>query len=448
MNLFWTLTLRTDLLNFLRTWVLVFSAALLWSGAAWAELTIEITKGQQGGLPIAIVPFGWQGPSMAPPQDIAKIVAADLERSGRFDPVAERDLLARPTDGSQVNFRDWRLVGAPHLVVGKVTAAGDNYTVQFQLFDVYRESQKIGYTFQVQEKELRSIAHRISDIIYETLTGEKGAFGTRIAYITSTVWQTNNVRYYALYVADVDGYNPQLIIRSKEPLMSPSWSPDGRKLAYVSFESRRPAIIIQDVFTAQREKVAAFTGINGAPAWSPDGTRLAMSLSKDGNSEIYVMHVASGRLQRLTNDLAIDTEPAWSPDGRRLVFTSDRGGRPQIYKIPVEGGKSERVTFDGRYNARASFSPDGKRIVFINSDGSTFRVAVMELATGNMQILTNSRLDESPSFSPNGSMVIYATEYANRGVLAAVSLDGRVQQRILLQEAGDAREPVWGPFIK
>ncbi len=448
MNLFWTLTLRTDWLNFLRTWVLVFSAALLWSGAAWAELTIEITKGQQGGLPIAIVPFGWQGPSMAPPQDIAKIVAADLERSGRFDPVAERDLLARPTDGSQVNFRDWRLVGAPHLVVGKVTAAGDNYTVQFQLFDVYRESQKIGYTFQVQEKELRSIAHRISDIIYETLTGEKGAFGTRIAYITSTVWQTNNVRYYALYVADVDGYNPQLIIRSKEPLMSPSWSPDGRKLAYVSFESRRPAIIVQDVFTAQREKVATFTGINGAPAWSPDGTRLAMSLSKDGNSEIYVMHVASGRLQRLTNDLAIDTEPAWSPDGRRLVFTSDRGGRPQIYKVPVEGGKSERVTFDGRYNARASFSPDGKRIVFINSDGSAFRVAVMELATRNMQILTNSRLDESPSFSPNGSMIIYATEYASRGVLAAVSLDGRVQQRILLQEAGDAREPVWGPFIK
>ena len=435
-------------MNALRTWVLTLFILLLWSGVARAELTIEITKGQQGGLPIAIVPFGWQGAGMTPPQDIAKIVTADLERSGRFDPVAARDLLVRPTDGSQVNFRDWRLVGAPHLVVGKVSAVGDNYTVQFQLFDVYKESQKTGYTFQVKEGELRAIAHRISDIIYEALTGEKGAFGTRIAYVTSTVWQANNVRYYALYVADIDGYNPQLIIRSKEPLMSPAWSPDGRKLAYVSFESRRPVIMVQDVFTAQREKVAAFSGINGAPAWSPDGTRLAMSLSKDGNSEIYVMHVAGGRLQRLTEHLAIDTEPAWSPDGRKLVFTSDRGGRPQIYRIAADGGKPERVTFDGRYNARASFSPDGKRITFINGDGNVFKVAVMELATGNMQILTNSRLDESPSFSPNGSMIIYATEHANRGVLAAVSLDGRVQQRIQLQEAGDAREPVWGPFTK
>ncbi len=435
-------------MNALRTWVLTLFILLLWSGVARAELTIEITKGQQGGLPIAIVPFGWQGAGMTPPQDIAKIVTADLERSGRFDPVAARDLLARPTDGSQVNFRDWRLVGAPHLVVGKVSAVGDNYTVQFQLFDVYKETQKTGYTFQVKEGELRAIAHRISDIIYEALTGEKGAFGTRIAYVTSTVWQANNVRYYALYVADIDGYNPQLIIRSKEPLMSPAWSPDGRKLAYVSFESRRPVIMVQDVFTAQREKVAAFSGINGAPAWSPDGTRLAMSLSKDGNSEIYVMHVAGGRLQRLTEHLAIDTEPAWSPDGRKLVFTSDRGGRPQIYRIAADGGKAERVTFDGRYNARASFSPDGKRITFINGDGNVFRVAVMELATGNVQILTNSRLDESPSFSPNGSMIIYATEHANRGVLAAVSLDGRVQQRIQLQEAGDAREPVWGPFTK
>lgn len=430
------------------TWLLVCSVLLLWSSVARAELTIEITKGRQGGLPIAVVPFGWQGPSMKPPLDIAEIVSADLERSGRFDPVAEKDLISRPTDGKQVNFRDWRLVGAPNLVVGKLNAAGNNYTVQFQLFDVYRETQKIGYTFNVQEKELRATAHRISDIIYESLTGEKGAFSTRIAYVTSTVWKVNNTRYYALYVSDVDGYNPQLIVRSKEPLMSPAWSPDGRKLAYVSFEGHRPVIIVQNIYTAQREKVAAFKGINGAPAWSPDGTRLAMSLSKDGNSEIYVMHLASGRLQRLTNDLGIDTEPSWSPDGRTLVFTSDRGGSPQIYKVSIDGGKAERVTFDGRYNARASYSPDGKRITFIDGDGRSFRVAVQELATGNMQILTNSSLDESPSFAPNGSMIIYATEYANRGVLAAVSLDGRVQQRIVLQEGGDAREPAWGPFSK
>lgn len=435
-------------MNFKRTWLLICSLLLLWSGAPRAELVIEITKGRQGGLPIAIVPFGWDGPSVAPPQDVARIVTADLERSGRFDPLAERDLISRPTEGSQVNFRDWRLVGAPHLVVGKVTATAGGYTVQFQLFDVYRENQKIGYTFQVKEKELRAIAHRISDLVYETLTGEKGVFGTRIAYVTSTVWQANNVRYYALYVADIDGYNPQLIVRSKEPLMSPAWSPDGRRLAYVSFEGRRPVIMIQDIFSAKREKVAAFNGINGAPAWSPDGTRLAMSLSKDGNSEIYVMHLASGRLQRMSDHLAIDTEPSWSPDGRTILFTSDRGGNPQIYKVSSDGGKAERVTFDGRYNARASYSPDGKRITFITGEGNLFRVAVQELATGNMQVLTGSRLDESPSFAPNGSMIIYATEHANRGVLAAVSLDGRVQQRIQLQEPGDAREPAWGPFSK
>ncbi|MFC1747342.1 Tol-Pal system beta propeller repeat protein TolB [Pseudomonadota bacterium] len=420
---------------------------VVYQGAASAALTIEITKGMSGGLPIAIVPFGWQGPSMKAPQNVAGIISANLERSGRFDPLAERDLLARPHEGSQVKFRDWRLLGAPNLVVGKVSAEGNLYNVQFQLFDVYREKQQIGYTFKVKETELRKIAHRISDIIYETLTGEKGAFSTRIAYVTSKLWRTNDVRYYALYVADIDGHNPQLVLRSREPIMSPAWSPDGRKLAYVSFEQRRPVIIVQDIFSAQRERISAFKGINGAPAWSPDGKRMAMSLSKDGNSEVYIMHVASGRLQRLTHHQGIDTEPAWSPDGEQVVFTSDRGGRPQIYQISVHGGKPKRVTFEGRYNARASYSPDGKKITFINGENSRYRVATLELETGIMQILTDSRLDESPSFAPNGSMVVYATEHLNRGVLAAVSVDGRVQQRIALDEDGDAREPAWGPLL-
>ncbi len=416
-------------------------------GTANAALTIEITKGMSGGLPIAIVPFGWQGPAMKAPEDIAEIVTADLERSGRFDALAKSDLLARPHEGSQVNFRDWRLVGAPSLVIGKVVSNGDLYDVQFQLFDVYREKQQIGYTFKVKEKELRKIAHRISDIIYETLTGEKGAFSTRIAYVTSKMWRTNNVRYYSLFVADIDGHNAQLVLRSREPIMSPAWSPDGRKLAYVSFEQRRPVILIQDIYTAQRERIAAFKGINGAPAWSPDGKRLAMSLSKDGNSEIYVMHVASGRLQRLTHHNGIDTEPAWSPDGNNLVFTSDRGGKPHIYQVSVHGGKPKRLTFEGRYNARASYSPDGKQITFIHGNNGNFQVAILEIETGIMQILTESRLDESPSFAPNGSMIVYATEYLNRGVLAAVSVDGRVQQRIALDEDGDAREPAWGPLL-
>jgi TolB protein len=420
---------------------------LVLGGVARAGLTIDITQGVEGALPIAVVPFGWQGPAMNPPQDIAQIISDDLMRSGLFAPIARNDMLSRPQDGAQINYRDWRLLGTPSLVVGRLTGTGNTYKIQFQLFDVNRQVQLVGYSFSAKEKELRRIAHKISDLIFETLTGNKGAFNTRIAYITSTVWRTNNVRYYALYVADVDGYNPQLIVRSRNPIMSPAWSPDGKKLAYVSFEQRRPMIFIQDIFTAQREKVAGFKGINGAPAWSPDGTRLAMSLSKDGNSELYIMHLNSGALRRLTHHEAIDTEPAWSPDGRNIVFTSDRGGRPQIYQISVQGGKPKRLTFEGRYNARASYSPDGKQITFIDGDGSNFRVAVLELSSGFMQILTKSRLDESPSFAPNGSMIIYATEYLNRGVLAAVSVDGRVQQRIALDEGGDAREPAWGPFL-
>lgn len=417
------------------------------SGAARAGLTIDITQGVEGALPIAVVPFGWQGPAMNAPQDIAQIISDDLRRSGLFEPLSRDDMLSRPQDGSQVNYRDWRLLGTPNLVVGRVTASGDNYKIQFQLFDVNRQTQLVGYSFSAAEKDLRRIAHQISDIIYETLTGDKGAFNTRIAYVTSKVWRTNNVRYYALYVADVDGYNAHLVVRSREPIMSPAWSPDGHKLAYVSFEQHRPMIFVQDIFTAERERVAGFRGINSAPAWSPDGTRLAMSLSKDGNSEIYIMRVASSTLQRLTHNRAIDTEPDWSPDGKSLVFTSDRGGQPQIYRISAQGGPVKRLTFEGKYNAKPSYSPDGKRIALINGQDGKFRVAVLELQTGFMQILTNGRLDESPSFAPNGSMIIYATEYLNRGVLAAVSVDGRVQQRIALDEAGDAREPAWGPFL-
>ena len=423
---------------------------LIWfalTSVARAGLTIDITQGVEGAQPIAVVPFGWQGPSMNPPQDIAQIISDDLKRSGLFAPLEKNDMLSRPQTGRQINYRDWRLLGTPSLVVGRLTGTGDEYKIQFQLFDVNREVQLVGYSFTASEKDLRRIAHQISDIIYETLTGDKGAFNTRIAYVTSTVWRTNNVRYYALYVADVDGQNGQLIIRSREPIMSPAWSPDGRKLAYVSFEQRRPMIYVQDIFTAQRERIASFQGINGAPAWSPEGARLAMSLSKDGNSELYIMHVASGKLERLTNHVAIDTEPNWSPDGRNIIFTSDRGGTPQIYQVSVHGGQPKRLTFEGSYNARPSYSPDGKRITMVNGENGNFRIAVLELETGFMQILTKSRLDESPSFAPNGSMIIYATEYLNRGVLAAVSVDGRVQQRIALDESGDAREPAWGPFL-
>ena len=429
----------------LRIFVVCLFAVLVVSGPAKAALTIEITKGQSSALPIAIIPFGWQGPMPNPPQDVAGIIANDLTISGRFSPIEEKDLISRPTEGHQINFRDWRLLGAPNIIVGKVMAVGGNYKVQFQLFDVYREIQQVGFSFESSAKDLRRLAHQISDIVYETLTGERGAFATRIAYITAKV--VGNQRMHSLFVADMDGHNAQLIVRSRHPLMSPAWSPDGSKLAYVSFEGGRSKIYVQDVVSGARERIAAFKGINGAPAWSPDSARMAMSLSKDGNSEIYVMHLRSKRLQRMTHHFAIDTEPSWSPNGQEIAFTSDRGGRPQIYRVSIHGGKPERLTYDGRQNLKPAYSPDGKRLTMIRGDGGKYRVAVMDLENKMTQILTDTRLDESPSFAPNGSMVIYATEYMGRGVLSAVSVDGRVQQRIGLQEGGDAREPAWGPFL-
>ncbi len=425
--------------------IFIIMATLLATAPARAALTIEITKGQSGAMPIAVVPFGWEGAG-APPQDVAAIIANDLTISGRFAPLERSELISRPTDGRQIRFRDWRLLGTPNIVVGKMARKGDRYRVQFQLFDVFREVQQVGFSFEAEAKNLRRLAHRISDIVYETLTGERGAFATRIAYVTAR--QAGAEREYSLFVADVDGHNAQLIVRSRQPLMSPAWSPDGRKLAYVSFEGNRSMVFVQDVFTGERERVAAFKGINGAPAWSPDGRRLALSLSKDGNPEIYVMHLGSKRLTRLTRHFAIDTEPAWSPDGRSIAFTSDRGGRPQIYLVEVEGGRPERLTYDGRQNLKPAWSPDGRKLAMIRGDrGGRYRVAVMDLDNKMTQVLTDTRLDESPSFAPNGSMIIFATEHGGRGVLSAVSVDGRVQQRIALQEGGDAREPAWGPFL-
>ena len=419
---------------------------LVLPGVARAALTIEITGGTEGAQPIAVVPFGWQGPAGGPPEDISAIIIADLTRSGRFAPLPKEDLLARPEHGTQVNFQDWRLLGAPNLVIGRVMTVGNIYRIQFQLFDVFNQRQQVGFSFEGTRQELRRIAHQISDIIYESLTGESGAFNTRIAYIT-VKRQSDGDSEHSLLVADADGHSPQLIVRSGEPLMSPAWSPDGSQLAYVSFEAGRSMIYVQDVVSGRRQVVAQFKGINGAPAWSPDGSRLAMSLSKEGNSEIFIMHVASKRLQRLTNNPAIDTEPTWAPDGRHVAFTSDRGGRPQIYQVSANGGREERLTFGSRYNARPAYSPDGRYLTMVNGDNGRFRVAVLDLETKMTQLLTDGYLDESPSFAPNGSMIIYATEHANRGVLAAVSIDGRIKQRIALEERGDAREPAWGPLF-
>ncbi len=421
---------------------LVWMSWLLASMPAQAVLTIEITRGAEGAVPIAVVPFSWHGPGPKP-LAIAPVIQADLARSGRFKPLPEPDMLTKPTELIDIQWNAWRALGQDYLVIGRLAETGpDQYEVKFFLYDVYKGEQLAGYRLPARKRELRRTAHRISDIIYEKITGQPGAFTTRIAYIT--VKDQEGRRIYRLQVADSDGYHPRTVVVSPEPLMSPAWSPDGKRLAYVSYEQRKPAIFVQTLATGKREKIAAFPGINGAPAWSPDGSHLALTLSKGGSPDIYIYNLATRKLRRLTSSYAIDTEPAWSPDGKRLVFTSDRGGSPQIYAIPVQGGRPRRLTFEGSYNARAVFSPDGRHLALVHG-GKGYRIALLDLEDGLLTVLTSGPLDESPSFAPNGSMILYATQNQGRGQLAAVSVDGRVHQR-LKTEVGDVREPAWSPF--
>lgn len=426
--------------------ICLFLACMAGAANAHAVLTIEITQGVQGALPIAVVPFAWEGAGTAPPESVAAVVGADLHRSGRFSTLPERDMLARPREASQINFRDWRILGMDNLVIGRVRPTGDGYEVRFQLFDVLRQSQLTGLTFRTDAAGLRRTAHQIADIIYETLLGEPGAFATRIAYITE-IEQTGGSRRYSLEVADSDGFNPRPILVSGQPLMSPAWSPDGSRLAYVSFESGAPVIYVQDVNTGAREAVSRQPGLNGAPAWSPDGRKLAFVLSRDGSPNIYVLDLGSRGLQQVTRSLAIDTEPVWAPDGRSILFTSDRGGKPQLYRVTIGSGQTERVTFEGDYNARGSISPNGRHLAMVHNSGRGFNIGVMDMTSGALQVLTQTGRDESPSFAPNGSMIIYATKEGARGFLSVVSVDGRVRQRLVF-EGGQAREPAWSPYMR
>ncbi|WP_339514310.1 Tol-Pal system beta propeller repeat protein TolB [Pseudomonas sp. RL_15y_Pfl2_60] len=415
-------------------------------GAVQAADPLVISTGTDRATPIAVVPFGWQGGSVLP-DDIAEIVGNDLRNSGVFEPIPRQNMISQPTQASEVIYRDWKAVNAQYVLVGSMVPAGGRIQVQYALFNVATEQQVMTGTVGGTTDQLRDMAHYISDQAYEKLTGVKGAFSTRLLYVTAERFSVDNTRY-TLQRSDYDGARAVTLLQSREPILSPSFAPDGKRIAYVSFEQRRPRIFVQHIDTGRREQITNFEGLNGAPAWSPDGNRLAFVLSKDGNPEIYVMDMASKSLRRVTNQFGIDTEPFWGKDGQTIYFTSDRGGKPQIYKTNINSGSVERVTFVGNYNANPKLSADEKTLVMIHrQEGFTnFKVAAQDLQRGNVRILSSTNLDESPTVAPNGTMIIFATRQQGRGVLMLASVNGRV--RLPLPTAqGEVREPSWSPYL-
>lgn len=414
------------------------------SATALAELTIEITQGLDNPTPIAVAPF-YSEASL--PEDVSDIVSADLHRSGLFRAIPKEDMLAFPSTAKDVHYRDWRVLGASYLLIGQFVSNIEQYhTIRYTLFDVPAQRAVMSQEVYGSNEQLRDMAHAISDKVYEAVTGIRGAFATKIVYIEDQ--GPKKKKRYRLMLADADGARDRELFRSSEPMLSPAWSSDGQQIAYVSFETSRPAIFRQNISTGQREQLTNFRGLNGAPAWSPDGQRLAMVLSKDGNPEIYILDISSKKLTRVTNtsSAVIDTEPNWTVDGRGIIFTSNRGGNPQIYQVGLASGRVERLTFEGDYNARPRISPDGKSLVMVHRHKGVFHIAWQDIQSGDMRILTETRLDESPSISPNGAMLMYATRYNNKGVLAAVSMDAGVKFK-LPSKQGDVREPAWSPFL-
>jgi len=435
------ITTHNNMIKFIYPIHLYFLFVFLWLPftLAHAQLRIEIVGSGATQIPIAIAPFKDEN---ALPQSVTTVVAADLQRSGLFKLVDSGGLATIPVEPPQVDYAMWRTRGADVLAIGAVSALPNGqFDVRFRLMDILKQQQLTGFAYQVNAQQLRRTAHKIADAIYEALTGDVGMFGTRIAYIVKKGSR------YELQVADADGYGAQVVLASNEPIISPAWSPDGTRLAYVSFEHKKAMVYMQSLETGSRTVIANYKGSNSAPAWSPDGKRLAMVLSKDGNSQIYLVNPDGGGLTRLSTSGAIDTEPNFSPDGQSILFTSDRGGSPQIYRMPVSGGNAERLTFDGTYNVTPRFAPDGKSFVFVQRNNGHFNIATQDFVSGQSQLLTEGSLDESPSFSPNGRIILYATSEGGRGILATVSSDGRVRQRLSV-EAGDVLEPAWGPLVK
>ncbi len=404
---------------------------------------VFVTKGIDNPTKIAVVPFDWAGGRLS--EDVGAIIGKDLEFSGQFESISPTRMLSFPRSEAEVHYRDWKILGAEYLLLGGLTQQNGRYYASYELFDVVQQKRVfLRTTVDGTEAQLRDIAHAISDKVYETITGIRGIFSTKLVYVEVF----NRPSKYRLMVSDIDGARSRLLLESRFPVLSPAWSPTGQRIAYVSFEDdNKPSIFIQDLATGRRQQMTNFRGLNGAPAWSPDGQKLAMVLSKDGNPEIYVQNVLTRQLTRVTNHFAIDTEPSWSADGSALFFTSDRGGKPQIYQVTLATGQQERVTFDGDYNARSRVSPDGKNLIILNKrPGGIHHIAAQDLKTGNLRILSETNLDESPTIAPNGAMLMYATRSGGKGVLAAVSLDARVK---ILQppKQGDVREPAWSPFF-
>ncbi|PPD56169.1 MAG: Tol-Pal system beta propeller repeat protein TolB [Methylotenera sp.] len=418
--------------------LMAFLASFLAANISYAALDIEISGGSAQQIPIAIVPFANAG---ATKDNMSEIISADLKRSGLFRVLETRGMANLPTTPAQIKYAEWVALQAQALTVGNIEPiAGGRFKVSFQLMDALKQTQLAGMDYQITPSQVRTTAHKIADIIYQKLTGEPGAFASRIAYITKIG------KRYALQVADADGFNPQTVVSSNEPIISPAWSPDGSKLAYVSFEKKKPIIFVQSLTSGKREVLANFKGNNSAPSWSPDGSKLAIVLTYGANSQVHTINANGSGLKLITKSNAIDTEPVFSPDGSHIYFSSDRGGKPQIYKVAVDGGTPSRVTFEGAYNVSPKFSPDGKSLAYIRNDGGKFKVALQDLATGQVQLLSEGSQDESPSFAPNGRVILYATKARGRGALAAVSSDGKVRQR-LNDAVGDVREPAWGPLL-
>ena len=428
--------------GFLAATFFLLIACVLATAPARAVIEIEITRGGDNAIPIAIVPFGGNDPANTP-EDVAAIVASDLQRSGNFAPLNREDLVATPVSGERPRFANWRLTGADFLLVGAVRPDGQGFAVEFQLYDVVQQELMIGYRFPVTDQTFRSVAHRIADEVYEEILGVPGAFNTQIAFVSVEGVVGN--RTYRLELADADGEGAREMLKSPHPILSPAWAPDGVRIAYVSFEDRtRSAIYIQDRERGVRDKVLSRDGINGAPSFSPDGKRLAVALSDGNGPDIHVLDIASGRVTQVTDGGSIDTEPVWVDDGT-IVFTSDRSGGPQLYEVPARGGRAQRITFEGRYNASPTVSPDGETVAFVHGVDGRFQIAAIDRASNFFRTLTQGTLDESPTFSPNGQMILYATEKDGRGTLGAVSLDGSVVQSLTLDD-GSFREPAWSPY--